>query len=165
MFDLKEASDKNGYIIRKNIDVKTKEDIEMREVYRRGEKDHRTAGLQIRQYGHHGEAARSRRNRNIGSSLGVFIALTAVFILGGVIFSGVLASAHEEPENKTVGSTCYKSIEIEQGDTLWELAEKYMTDDYLSVQEYVQDLKRMNHLTDDTIISGQHLIVAYQLAG
>jgi len=40
-----------------------------------------------------------------------------------------------------------------------------MTDDYLSVQEYVQDLKRMNHLTDDTIISGQHLIVAYELAG
>ena len=75
------------------------------------------------------------------------------------------ASAHEEPENKTVGSTCYKSIEIEQGDTLWELAEEYMTDDYLSVQEYVQDLKRMNHLTDDTIISGQHLIVAYELAG
>ncbi|CDA97545.1 putative uncharacterized protein [Lachnospiraceae bacterium CAG:215] len=77
----------------------------------------------------------------------------------------MLASAHEEPENKTVGSTCYKSIEIEQGDTLWELAEEYMTDDYLSVQEYVQDLKRMNHLTDDTIISGQHLIVAYELAG
>ena len=110
MFDLKEVSDKNGYIIRKNIDVKTKEDIEMREVYRRGEKDHRTAGLQIRQCGHHGEAARSRRNRNIGSSLGVLIALTAVFILGGVIFNGVLASAHEEPENKTVGSTCYRCV-------------------------------------------------------
>ena len=77
----------------------------------------------------------------------------------------MLASAHEEPENKAVGSICYKSIEIEQGDTLWELAEEYMTDDYLSVQEYVQDLKRMNHLTDDTIISGQYLIVAYEFAG
>ena len=91
--------------------------------------------------------------------------LEFLFSFGGVIFNGVLASAHEEPENKTVGSICYKSIEIEQGDTLWELAEEYMTDDYLSVQEYVQDLKRMNHLTDDTIISGQHLIVAYELAG
>ena len=48
----------------------------MREVYGRGEKDHRTAGLQIRQYGHHGEAAGSRRNRNIGSLFSEVLFLT-----------------------------------------------------------------------------------------
>lgn len=137
----------------------------MREVYGRGQKNHRTAELQIRQHEHHGEAVSGRHSRNVGHSLGILIILTVAFIFGGVIFNGVLASAHEESESKTVGSTCYKSIEIEQGDTLWELAEEYMTDDYQSVQEYVQDLKRMNHLKDDTIISGQHLIVAYEVIG
>ncbi len=111
----------------------------------------------------HGRKA--AKHHYFNHTIGTLAVLSAIFILVGVIFNGSLASAHEEQETTMIGSTCYKSILIEKGDTLWNLAEEYMTDDYSSVQEYVQDLKRMNRLKDDKIISGEYLIVAYEFAG
>ncbi len=120
-----------------------------------------TDALQVR----HPYRRNQKKNHGFNHTVGIFAVLTAIFMIGGVIFNGSLASAHDESENAMPGSTCYKSIVIEHGDTLWELAEQYMTDDYESVQEYVQDLKRINHLKDDTIISGEYLIVAYEFVG
>ena len=53
----------------------------------------------------------------------------------------------------------YKSISIESGDTLWDIAEEYMTSDYDSVNEYIAELKKINCLKSDDIQSGQHLII------
>ena len=55
----------------------------------------------------------------------------------------------------------YKSIEIQPGDTLWDIAESTMTSEYDSVQEYVQVLKEMNNLDSDDIQAGQYLMIAY----
>ena len=42
---------------------------------------------------------------------------------------------------------CYKSIEISYGDTLWNIAEKYMNNDYDSVQAYMKEQKEINGLS------------------
>ena len=56
------------------------------------------------------------------------------------------------------GSVYYTSIEIQPGDTLWNIAEETMTSEYSSVPEYVKVLKEINSLDSDQLEAGQNLI-------
>ena len=55
----------------------------------------------------------------------------------------------------------YTSIRIEDGDSLWEIAGRYADTGYESREEYIQELKTVNQLTDTTLRSGQYLMVPY----
>lgn len=92
-----------------------------------------------------------------------FLGLTAVILIaaGCIIFGSFLASAQNSRAAEPVNFKYYKSIVIQPGDTLWELAEEYMTDDFDSIPEYLDALMTVNHLNDDNIQEGQNLIVAY----
>lgn len=97
-----------------------------------------------------------RRACNLYSVLiGVMILIVICMGLGTFI-----ASAHENTDETTVYKY-YKSIQIQPGDTLWDIAEETMTSEYDSTAEYVSVLKRMNNLTSDDIQAGQYLTVAY----
>ena len=55
----------------------------------------------------------------------------------------------------------YTSIQIEKGTSLWEIAEDYITEEYASEQEYIEEVMRMNHLNNDVIYEGAYLCVPY----
>lgn len=56
----------------------------------------------------------------------------------------------------------YKSIAVSSNDTLWSIAEEYMDKEhYDSVNDYIDEVIRMNTLPNDTICYGQHLIIPY----
>jgi len=55
----------------------------------------------------------------------------------------------------------YTSIQIKNGDTLWSIAKKYITDDYNNIQEYIDEVKSINQLGPDDIHSGQYLTIPY----
>ena len=78
-----------------------------------------------------------------------------------VSFGAFFVSAHEKAGTDDIVYKYYKSIEVHPGDTLWNIAEDTMTDEYSSVAEYVQVLKDMNNLHSDDIQAGQNLIIAY----
>ena len=77
------------------------------------------------------------------------------------LYTICFVSAHEKSGTDDIVYKYYKSIEIHPGDTLWNIAEDTMTDEYSSVAEYVQVLKDMNNLHSDDIQAGQNLIIAY----
>ncbi len=54
----------------------------------------------------------------------------------------------------------YTSIRIEPGDTLWEIASAYKWEDE-SIQDYIDEVMEMNHLTSDRITAGQYLMIYY----
>lgn len=70
-------------------------------------------------------------------------------------------SAEAEEERAVVYYKYYTSIRIEEGDTLWGLAHEYGNEDCQSLPSYIQEVKRVNHLTDDTIHAGRYLTVFY----
>ena len=84
-------------------------------------------------------------------------AIVLVFSLG---LSSFIASAHENTDSQTVYKY-YSSIQIQPGDTLWDIAEETMTSEYDSTAEYIEVLKEMNGLTSDHIEAGNYLTVAY----
>lgn len=90
----------------------------------------------------------------------LFLSLLAAFIVCAVFGNG-LVSAHGNREEEPVNFKYYKSITIESGDTLWQIAADNMTDDFDSVEEYMYELMDMNHLKDDQIKAGDKIIIAY----
>ena len=98
-----------------------------------------------------------KQKRMIASVLGTFCAV----ILITSVFGGFYTSAHNNRIEEPVNFKYYKSIIIESGDSLWSIAEEYMTDDCTSVAEYVDGLKNINHIYSEYIQEGQSLIVPY----
>ena len=52
----------------------------------------------------------------------------------------------------------YRSQVIQPGDSLWGLAEKYRLPD-MSVEDYMIEIRRINQLNSNELISGEYLIL------
>lgn len=106
------------------------------------------------------------RKRNIIKRRLAVIAFTLILVAGCVgFFGGMLVSAHDTlNRNSTVSEMVeiyYKSVLVHSGDSLWSIAEEYMSDEYDSIESYVAELKRINSLKTNNIQANQHILVAY----
>lgn len=86
---------------------------------------------------------------------------TAAFLIGlnllGFAKLNILA---KEPDTPSY-TRYYKSILIHKGDSLWKIAEQYCPDGAMSVGNYMEELKQINQLKEDTIHSGCYLTIVY----
>lgn len=90
--------------------------------------------------------------------IGAVIAALLIFLLSGLFFIKVLAqNTSSVPVYKY-----YTSIPIEKGDTLWSIAEEYLPEgNNADIVRYIQEIKELNHLSDDKILEGNKLLVFY----
>ena len=58
----------------------------------------------------------------------------------------------------------YKCITIEEGDTLWTIAEENYSEEYDSYEDYIDEVKFINNLTNDKIYNGATLVIPYYSA-
>lgn len=79
----------------------------------------------------------------------------------GMLFGGILAKARNASAADTVYYKYYTNVEVQPGDTLWELAGMYMGEHYESRDAYIEEVKELNRLTSSQIISGRSLILPY----
>ena len=100
-----------------------------------------------------------RKLRILKRKLVIFTMITLFTMIGCLHFGKLSTDAHGNLEEDPVSFKYYKSIEIEEGDTLWGIAEEYMSDEYDSVQEYIAELKEINQLMTDDIQSANYLTV------
>ncbi len=100
-----------------------------------------------------------RRQREIRTK--IITSILAFLVVVGVVFfvKSITSSAVEEMD---ITYKYFKSYEIEQGDSLWSIAEEYIDYSfYDSKQEYIEEVMQINHLNSDIIVSGQCLVVPY----
>ena len=72
--------------------------------------------------------------------------------------SRIRAEKREVPS----GTKYYTSYQIQAGDSLWSISEKYSSDTYESRLAYVDEVCRINHLRDqDEIYAGQKICIPY----
>lgn len=87
---------------------------------------------------------------------GLCLALAFAFLFGSFL------SKAETKETDTVYYKYYANIEIQPGDTLWALADEYMSDQYESRAAYLAEVRQLNGIGDsDSIVSGQYLVMPY----
>lgn len=97
---------------------------------------------------------RMRRKRKLT------ITCFAVLLFVSVIMGCMMFTSMAKDEG-IHGTPYYKSVRIQEGDSLWKIASQYRAGSDMSVDEYVDHLKQMNGLKKDTIHSGQYLTVVY----
>ena len=90
----------------------------------------------------------SGRRKMFGWTAVAFIA--AVIILCGTIH--IFASS---------GNKYYTSVRVEEGDTIWSIADRYIADSQVSKRDYVDEICRLNSLTDGNVRSGDYIVVSY----
>ena len=76
------------------------------------------------------------------------------------LFGKNLAMANEESRSKAY-NRYYTNIEIKEGDTLWSIASQYSKNSGMSIQEYIREIKAMNHKGSDRINAGDSLAIVY----
>ena len=87
--------------------------------------------------------------------------ITAVIILTGVISFSVFNAKAKSSQSDVTLYKYYKNVEIQCDDTLWDLAKENYCEEKQSLEEYIKEVKSINHLSDDSIIAGNYLVLPY----
>lgn len=87
--------------------------------------------------------------------------ITAILIAVVSIYGILVVNASDSSSvSESEPVKYYKSICVESGETLWDIALKYHPDAY-GINSYIDDIKHINHMQSDTVYSGQNIIVYY----
>lgn len=102
---------------------------------------------------------RERRLRQM--RIRFLLALAAIFLtlIMAISYRAILSDAKG---NENITYKYYTSIEIQYGDTLWDIAQAYYSEEYDSLDDYIHEVMKINHLQQESAIAaGEHLIVPY----
>lgn len=103
-----------------------------------------------------------KRVNRLQFGYGFLAALLAVCMLFlGVYIGSRQLSQVEAQENTEAREKYYTSIQVEDGDTLWNIAEEYMTEDFEDRDSFMNEVRQMNNLTGSIIRSGDILLIPY----
>lgn len=103
---------------------------------------------------------RLRRKREMRKNFLLFVMTVCLIVTCSISMSTFRSSAQDDSVKTSY--KYYKSITVSNNDTLWSIAEEYMdAEHYDSVNDYINEVIRMNSLPNDTICYGQHLIIPY----
>ncbi len=92
-----------------------------------------------------------KRNRRIATVIGIVF-----FALIMSVFCNHLNVTAQKPQTYKY----YTDVRVQRGDTLWSIAEEYMTEEYKSIDEYVHEVQRINHV-GNMVEYGKLLVVPY----
>ena len=105
------------------------------------------------------EAAQKRRAR--AKAARFFTALVVISVIVCVILFANKNQVHAvEGGDSASLSKYYKTITIQPGDTLWDIAAEYKMENR-STKDYVNELMQMNGLHNDNITAGMNLVIVY----
>ncbi|HIT90594.1 MAG TPA: LysM peptidoglycan-binding domain-containing protein [Candidatus Merdenecus merdavium] len=93
-------------------------------------------------------------------SMGTCFIIFSIIMIVGFVGNGFLSSAKPESGDQT-SYKYYTSIQIADGDTLWDIAQNYITDEYPSVDSYIKEVRQINSMLDSTIQAGDYITVPY----
>lgn len=97
-----------------------------------------------------------RRSRRVSKKRFNKYVLVCAFI---AIFAVILAATGMFVQANEKSNITYTSIEIMEDDTLWDIAKTYCDTEEESIQEYIDNVKEINNISSDKIISGNYLII------
>lgn len=95
------------------------------------------------------------RKRFMISCIVVMIAFVSLLTITGL----KNVSATNNSENPIY--KYYTSYEIQPGDTLTSIAQKYTVNSDVSIAEYIREVKKNNELVSDKITSGKYIVISY----
>lgn len=102
---------------------------------------------------------RKNRKKEVRRNV-ILLFVSFLIIVLCVCFASAFSAQAQDMDTK-VSYKYFKSIYIEEGDSLWSIGKEYADEHYSSVASYINEVKRMNSLESDFIKTGSYLIVPY----
>lgn len=103
-----------------------------------------------------------KRRREVYLKKLSFVVATFILVFCFSIITGKrLVDAHDDSRSGADNQRFYKSIEIQSGDTLWDIASEYTNGTSQDIGRYVGELMKINGLATDQIQEGKYLTVVY----
>lgn len=92
-----------------------------------------------------------------------------ILILVVILFIGILTLGGADKKNSkadasTINRKYFTCVHIRPDDTLWSIANEYISEEYESVDAYIKEVKSINNMKNDIIYAGASLIVPYYAA-
>ena len=82
-------------------------------------------------------------------------------ILGTALFRFTVFTANAESNRPEPRYKYYTSISIQDGDSLWSIAEEHRTPEYATIYDYINEVMEINHLGSDRLQAGRQLCIPY----
>lgn len=96
-----------------------------------------------------------KRKMYMGTMMTIYLVLFSL-----ATFSGFAKQTKAEVDSHKV-LLFVDRVKVEEGDTLWSIAEEHHSEYYNSTWEYVEAIKECNGLSGDMIKAGSYLMVPY----
>ncbi|MFA9377192.1 MAG: LysM peptidoglycan-binding domain-containing protein [Lachnotalea sp.] len=103
----------------------------------------------------------NRSARQISKQQYYIVVMTLCLTIAVIVTCGSFISIAKNNTQDSVTYKYYTSIQIHSGDTLWDLSKDYISTEYNSIYDYINEVKRLNSLQSDNIKEGQYLTVPY----
>jgi len=104
---------------------------------------------------------RMAKRRQLRCRKYILCALTLVLIVLGTISTHAFNAKANSGSTEQTLYKYYKNIEVQPDDTLWNLAKTNYCVEKQTVQEYISEVQMINHLEDERIIAGNHIVLPY----
>jgi hypothetical protein len=103
---------------------------------------------------------RIRRQREMRKNFLMFLMTLCLIVTCSISLNAFRSNAKDDSVKTSY--KYYKSITVDRDDTLWSIAEEYNDEDhYNSIHDYIDEVMRINSLSDDEIHYGENLIIPY----
>lgn len=100
-------------------------------------------------------------NRRFVQKKFVILLIAAFFIIAAILIGSSISGLAETGNVSEHSCKYYTSITVEKGDTLWSIASEYMTAEYPHIEDYIMEVRELNHLADNGIYAGEYLTIPY----
>ena len=92
----------------------------------------------------------TRFHKRIAIIICILIAIISLILLFNVTSSA---------KNTYTAETYYSNVYVNSGDTLWDIATENYSVEYGDFDDFLDEIRTLNHLSNDKIHSGEYIVV------
>ena len=135
-------------------------------MYKTGTTEHTVKAGHNREQAYHHRTAKLHRmriakRRQMRCRKYFLCVLTLALIAAGTVSTHSFHVKAKSNHNEQTLYKYYKNIEVQPNDTLWDLAIANYCEEKQTVQEYISEVQKINHLDDERMIAGNHIVLPY----
>lgn len=106
----------------------------------------------------------AKRRAQVRRQKGILLLISCMFFCSVVIL-GTTISAKADTKDDVPEYTYYKTIEIQDGDSLWSIASVYAPQNHQDTRSYIKEVCALNHISENQMLhKGATITVPYQSA-
>ena len=103
----------------------------------------------------------SKREAVVRKQKVIVIIIFLLLISLGIFFGSSVDTFASSKTDVSSLNKYYTSVQIEYGDTVWDLADRYISHLNISKKAFIDEICLINHISGDDIRAGDYIVIPY----